>query len=185
LGGSGCGRTPKPTALRKLQGNPGKRPINVAAPAPAPGEPIMPAGLSAAAQAEWRAIVPELLTLGVLSVTDGKALAAYCHNFSRWMEAEEEIVRLGLVLEEAITIGEGETRIITGYKYKRNPAVTISNDAQKLMKSFLIEFGLTPASRSRVHANKKSDEESLEEKFFSQADATQTTAKTAPSKSVN
>jgi P27 family predicted phage terminase small subunit len=101
------------------------------------------------------------------------------------MEAEEEIVRLGLVLEEAITIGEGETRIITGYKYKRNPAVTISNDAQKLMKSFLIEFGLTPASRSRVHANKKSDEESLEEKFFSQADATQTTAKTAPSKSVN
>ena len=38
-----------------------------------------------------------------------------------------------------------------GTKYKRNPAVLISQDALKLMRSFLTEFGLTPSSRSRVH----------------------------------
>jgi P27 family predicted phage terminase small subunit len=192
LGGKGCGRRPKPIALRKLQGNPGKRPLNRDEPAPAPGEPPMPMGLSAAAQAEWRTIVAELLTLNVLSIVDGKALAAYCHNFSRWMEAEEEITRLGLIVEEPITKGQGEDAIIVGYKYKRNPGVTISNDAQKLMKSFLIEFGLTPASRSRLRIEKKADDDPFA-KFLAgkqpQVDpqpshATQT-ARPAPSKQVN
>jgi P27 family predicted phage terminase small subunit len=32
-----------------------------------------------------------------------------------------------------------------------SPAVAISQKAAQIMKSFLTEFGLTPASRSRVH----------------------------------
>jgi len=93
----------------------------------------MPAGLSAIAREEWRSVVPELLRLQVLSKIDGKALAAYCHSYARWRQAEAEIDRLGLIIDG-----------------KRNPAVAMSSDALKLMKSFLIEFGMTPAARTRL-----------------------------------
>jgi len=111
----------------------------------------MPAGLSEEAKAEWHSIVPELRTLGVLTTIDGKALAAYCHAFARWMEAEFEIRRVGIIVQEPIW---GVNNVLLGVKYKKNPAVTISESAMKLMKSFLVEFGMTPSSRSRVRIEK-------------------------------
>lgn len=91
----------------------------------------------------------------MLSLIDGKALAAYCHAYARWSQAEEEVDRLGLIISEGIYDKEGNE---LGTKYKRNPAVTISNDALKMMKSFLIEFGMTPAARSRLRVEKPADE---------------------------
>lgn len=156
----GSGRRPKPTALKKLQGNPGKRKLNAAEPKPQPGDPTVPKGLSPAAAAEWKSILPELRQLGVLSKIDGKALAAYCHAFARWMEAEVEIRRLGIVVMEPIFSGER----FLGCKYKKNPAVTISEGAMKIMKAFLVEFGMTPSSRSRVRIEKPAagDEDPLD-----------------------
>jgi P27 family predicted phage terminase small subunit len=112
--------------------------------------------------------VPELLRLGVLTVVDGKALAAYCHAFARWLQAEREIQRLGLVLRESVfgtfrdEDDEEEIPIVVGYKYKRNPAVAISNEALKLMKSFLVEFGMTPAARTRIRVEKPPEEDPFE-----------------------
>jgi P27 family predicted phage terminase small subunit len=147
----GSGRRPLPTAVKKARGNPGKRKLNDAEPKPDPGDPPMPKGLSQAAADEWRSIVPELRQMGVLTKVDGKALAAYCHAFARWMEAEAEIRRLGIVVMEPI-FGVGERFL--GCRYKKNPAVTISETAMKIMKAFLVEFGMTPSSRSRVRIEK-------------------------------
>jgi len=48
MGGKGSGgHNRKPTALKKLQGNPGKRKLNKNEPALVLGEPLMPLGLSA------------------------------------------------------------------------------------------------------------------------------------------
>lgn len=164
----GSGRRPLPTAVKKLRGNPGKRPLNAKEPAAPAGDPSMPKGLSAAAAREWKSILPELRQLGVLSRIDGKALAAYCHCFGRWMEAEQEVKRLGIVVEEPIVKFDresGEAEII-GYRYKKNPAVTISETAMKIMKSFLVEFGMTPSSRSRVHIEKPNPEADPLEEFL-------------------
>lgn len=157
------GRRPLPNAVKKLRGNPGKRKLNPAEPQPAQGEPVMPAGLSPLAQQEWRAILPDLTLLGVLARIDGKALAAYCMAWSRWMQAEAEVERLGLIIEEPI-IGrdqDGESYEI-GTRYKRNPAIGVGHEAMKIMKSFLIEFGMTPASRSRIRIEKPKEEDPLE-----------------------
>lgn len=150
----GSGRRPLPSNVKKLRGNPGKRKLNDAEPQPPAGEPDMPAGLCKIAAAEWKAIVPELAQLGVLTKIDGKALAAYCHAFARWMAAQEEVDRLGLVLDEPIMGGPPEDREVVGYKHKRNPAVSIEHEALKIMKSFLVEFGMTPSSRSRIRIEK-------------------------------
>jgi P27 family predicted phage terminase small subunit len=152
------GRRPLPTNVKKLRGNPGKRKLNDAEPKVETRPPEMPPDLPELAQTEWKAIVPLLLALKVLSEVDGKALAAYCFAYARWMQAESEIERLGIVVEEPILGGgQGEVRVVLGYRYKRNPAVGISHEALKLMKSFLIEFGLTPASRSRLKIEKAAE----------------------------
>lgn len=153
----GSGRRPLPSAVKKLRGNPGKRKVNKAEPKPKSSAPEMPAGLPPLAIAEWKAIVPMLAQLGVLTEIDGKALAAYCEYFAQWRQALDEVRERGITVEEPIVkFADGESEII-GYKYKRNPAVSIANDAAKLMKSFLVEFGLTPSSRGRLRIDAKPD----------------------------
>jgi P27 family predicted phage terminase small subunit len=152
----GSGRRPKPSALKKLQGNPGKRKLNHAEPKPAPGDPVMPRDLPLLARAEWKVIVPELRQMGVLAKIDAKALAAYCHAFARWMEAEKSVRQLGIIVMEPI-YGLGDQ--LLGVKYKKNPAVTISEAAVKIMKAFLVEFGMTPSSRSRIRVDKPQEAE--------------------------
>jgi P27 family predicted phage terminase small subunit len=143
--------------LRKLGGKAGHRAFNEREPQVAVEIPDMPSGLSKLAQKEWHAMIPMLQQVGMISRIDGKALAAYCHAYARWVEAESEVDRLGLIIAESIfSTKDGEE---IGVKYKRNPAVTISQDALKLMKSFLIEFGMTPASRSRLRVDKPEGEE--------------------------
>jgi P27 family predicted phage terminase small subunit len=149
-----AGRTPKPTALKLLQGNPGRRPINESEPKPEAGVPAMPDYLDAAAQAEWDRLIPILTKMRVLTVADGAELALYCQTHSRLLEAEEEITRLGVTLEEAITRdrGDGSDPKVIGYKYKKNPAVTVRTECIKMLRAFLSDFGLSPAARTRVHA---------------------------------
>jgi len=153
-----------PTGVKKLRGNPGKRPLNPDEPKPPAAEPKMPADLPALAQQEWKDIVPLLLKLNVLAEVDGKALAAYCYCFARWIQAEKEIADRGILIEEPIVRSDpdvGDDEII-GYKVKKNPAIPIVNEALRTMKAYLIEFGLTPAARSRMRIEKPKDADPLD-----------------------
>jgi P27 family predicted phage terminase small subunit len=101
---------------------------------------MCPGHLDKIAKKEWRRISGELIAVGLLTEVDRAALAAYCCAWSRWVAAEESIQTHGLVVKAP-----------SGFPIK-NPFVTISNAAMNMMRQFLIEFGLTPASRSRIHA---------------------------------
>ena len=58
------GRKPKPTALKRLEGNPGKRPLNALEPVP-PTVPLQcPRHLLPEAKKEWRVLVGPDLPLG-------------------------------------------------------------------------------------------------------------------------
>ena len=48
-----AGRKPKPTAVKKLEGNPGKRKLNTKEPVPAKGMPACPDWLMPEAKKEW------------------------------------------------------------------------------------------------------------------------------------
>lgn len=137
-GTSASGRRPKPTALKILEGNPGHRPLNQHEPQATPGEPVMPKGMSKEAKREWKRVVPQLLDMGVLSVIDASALEAYCEAYAEFKQADKLIQTEGLVYTTA------------GGLKKRHPAVAIRADAQKRMKAFLCEFGMSPSSRTRL-----------------------------------
>ena len=67
-----------PTVLKLMAGNPGKRPLNKREPQPRRTTPRCPAWLNKKAKTVWRRIVPELRDMGILTVVDGEALAAFC-----------------------------------------------------------------------------------------------------------
>ena len=155
----GSGRRPLPTAIRKLRGNPSDKPLNDAEPKPSPGRPERPRDLHGLARKEWDSTVPELEAMGVLARVDAKALAAYCREYANWIRAEKDCQKRGLILEEPIVTRDG---VQIGVRVKRNPAVQVANDALRLMKAFMIEFGMTPAARSRIRIEKPKQEDQLE-----------------------
>ena len=132
------GRKPKPTALRRHEGNPGKRGFNADEPVPPPGCPDCPPHLSRPAQEEWDRLGPELARMGVLTLADRAAFAAYCQAWARWVEAEERLKTLPAMV-----------RTPNGH-VQQNPWLAVANKQLELMGRYMTELGLTPASRSRI-----------------------------------
>lgn len=141
------GPKPKPTALKLLQGNPGKRGLNKNEPKPQRGAPDKPGWLTELASSEWDHIVPLLLNMGVLATADGAALANYCQSYARMIQAEAEIDRVGIVVEIPILNKEQD---VVGWKLRKNPAVTAALAEKKEMRAALGLFGLDPSSRTRL-----------------------------------
>src|SRR3954470_9706696 len=76
------GRRPKPTRLKVLTGNPGKRPLNTNEPEPEPAVPECPPELGPVAKREWDRLVNELSSLRLLTNLDRGALASYCGAYA-------------------------------------------------------------------------------------------------------
>lgn len=120
-----------------MAGNPGKRALNGSEPKFG-GVAKCPSHLDKVAKAEWRRVSSELEANGLLTAVDRAALAAYCSAYSRWTAAELKIQKHGLVIMTA-----------KGYPVQ-NPYVGIANTALDHMRKFASEFGMTPASRTRL-----------------------------------
>lgn len=131
------GRKPKPTALRVIEGNPSKRPLNPDEPNAGPvGEP--PEDLAGIALEKWREMA-RVWGL-VLTASDRDQLAEYCRLEAERVEAMEHIAEEGPV---AMTAGGAPVQ--SAWKI-------ILNKCREDMRKIAIEFGGTPASRSRVSA---------------------------------
>ncbi len=135
-----AGRKPKPTAVKILEGNPGKRKLNEHEPQPQRKAPPCPKWLEPEAKKEWRRLAKTLEAMGVLTEADMAAFAGYCQAYARWKEAEERITDRGLVI-----------RTPSGYP-QQVPYISIAQQYLKLMQQFAEQFGLTPAARSRIIA---------------------------------
>lgn len=68
-----AGRKPKPTAVKKLEGNPGKRKLNTKEPMPGNGMPDCPKWLLPEAKEEWNRLCKKLNQMGVLTDIDSNA----------------------------------------------------------------------------------------------------------------
>src|SRR3979409_359558 len=93
------GRRPKPTRLKTLAGNPGKRPLNEDEPRPEAAIPDCPAELRPMARKEWERLIVELCALRLLTHLDRAALAAYCGAYALWAEATEAIQKYGSLIK--------------------------------------------------------------------------------------
>jgi P27 family predicted phage terminase small subunit len=139
------GRRPKPTRMKVLTGNPGKRPLNVEEPRPEPCIPDCPPELGAAARQEWQRLTAELGALRILTTLDRAALAAYCNAYGLWAEAIEAIGKYGTMVKSP-----------SGYPIQ-SPYVSIANRQAEIMMRIAAEFGFTPASRGRISTSTRQE----------------------------
>lgn len=148
------GRPRKPTELKKLQGNPGKRPLPRNEPRPARDLPYCPAHLNDEAKREWKRIVHTLYDTGLLTKVDKAALAMYCQAWGRWVEAENQVAINGDVVKTK------QGNII------QNPYLSISNRAWDQLSKMIQQFGLSPAARARLTVQPEYEQLSLADLLF-------------------
>jgi len=181
-----AGRKAKPTALKLVTGNPGKRALNQNEPIPAPtaAPPIPPRHLTKAAKEEWARVCRELWLLGLLSTLDTSLLAAYCDSFATWVEArraldavKREENRVDRLIAKRIAAGEevqetnhsafgGLLTYTSNGNVIQNPLIGIMNKAKVDMIRFAAELGMTPAARSRINVSKADANADPAGKFF-------------------
>lgn len=136
-------RRPKPIEHRIGEGNRSRRPLPKA-PARVYGAPPPPRHFRGYALQAWRDFSKILRARGQLSKESGIALEALCACFAEWHELADDIRKHGRFQTVAVAS--------SGAKVERpRPAVAALRDADRRLKGWLIEFGLTDASRGKVH----------------------------------
>ena len=138
------GRKPKPTAIKKLEGNPGKRPLN--------DEDLKynvpigdcPEHLQGAAREEWERVIKATEGLNLFTALDRVSLEMYCQCYATWRECEDFIARKGYIYKNEKT---GLISVV--------PHVQISRDQVRNIMRLCEQFGFTPSSRSRILTSDK------------------------------
>ena len=132
----------KPTALKLLQGNAGKRPLPKNEPMPEPltadaKPPEELEGIPEAVKA-WNDILPRMVGMKVMTVADVPMLVMYCEAAADERNALEQMNIEGAVQETA-----------TGYK-QVSAWFTVRKDALARRMKILSLFGMTPSDRVKV-----------------------------------
>jgi P27 family predicted phage terminase small subunit len=139
------GRPPKPTALKVLEGNPGKRTLNGGEPKPPTREPKMPRNMLTEARRFWREHVPRLVALGVATEVDGPALAMMATHYALAERAAKQLKQDGLTTTDE----RGLTR--------KHPLLQVLRDNSTAFRSYAMQFGLTASARARLSVAEPED----------------------------
>ena len=137
------GRKPTPSHLRLVKGNPGKRAINRQEPKPRRERPSAPDHMSDKARETWGDVTGLLDRLGVLTEVDSVGLEMLCEAYADYLGARADLAAFGSNYYETIN----QTG---GVMHRAHPAVAVMQDADRRIRGWLAEFGLTPSARSRV-----------------------------------
>jgi P27 family predicted phage terminase small subunit len=96
--------------------------------------------LDKTAKAEWRRLVGELHSRGLVDGLNRDSLALYCTTLSRFRKALAEIGAHG----EILTTQDG--------KQYRSPWLLTAEESQRQLTKLANELGLSPAARDRLGA---------------------------------
>jgi P27 family predicted phage terminase small subunit len=139
------GPAPKPTAIKKAEGNPGKRKLNTQEPQPVPGAPECPDHLDAVAKKEWNRLSGILVAMKLLTEADYIALGNLCQAYSTMIDAQKHLNKGGILFKTP-----------NGY-IQQNPLLGIIRAQMNIVNGLVREFGLTPSSRTRITIEKEDD----------------------------
>lgn len=148
------GRTPKPTNLKLVQGNPGKRAINKNEPDPDLLNDLSPPSwLPAHARAVWLELAPKLRAARVLTVIDIEAFAMGCVSIADFRIASQkagaDLIKARLVENQEGDVVEAGEQI--------NPWKLVASMSLKQCHKIFEQFGMTPAARTRIAVQLQGD----------------------------
>ena len=130
-----------PTQLKMIRGTYREDRAPENEPQPKRVAPAPPRGLSKQARKVWTAYAEKLETLGVLTEIDGLAFTLLSIHYDIAWQASQ------------VVNDEGITDVDNNGGTRKHPALQILRDNSQMFLRFATEFGLTPASRSRINAS--------------------------------
>jgi P27 family predicted phage terminase small subunit len=142
-------RRPDPIEKRVGKGNTQRRPLPANAPARVPGTPAPPDWLQGHALTCWRKTAALLAARGQLSADSEISLLALCTTFDEWVTLAQDLRDHGRFQRVKTKAGAG-AKGKASYMERTRPAVAMFADCDRRLKGWLVEFGLTDASRGKV-----------------------------------
>ena len=146
-----------PTAVLKLHGSRAVEKRN-GEPTPPAGRPTCPAFLSKYGKTTWKSLVPMLDEMGVLSKIDGRTLARYCEEWSRWRDAAKFLQQNGSAY--SYTDNDGVTH------WKPYPQAREFIQLAESMLRIESHFGLTPSARASLKVRPTETVQDVASRFF-------------------
>lgn len=145
---SNAGRKKKPTQLKVLRGTAQKSRllVNEMDPDKYDSPPKAPDGLNDYGKAAWIQACTVLTDLEILTKVDHNMLFAYCMEWGKYLEFEDELRKEGRIIEIKKT----------GYKMP-HPLVALAKESLKSAQALAVQFGFTPSSRGRIAMPKQKD----------------------------
>ena len=137
---------PLPTKLKIFKGTDKKIRLNENEPEPLSDNIVMPEHLSKKAKKQWEKIVEQLTGAGIMTNLDQDALELYCEAYAKWADANDKLRTHGMVVKAP-----------SGYPIP-SPYLSIANKAFEQLRQMMIEFGMTPSSRTRIKAEPRKTE---------------------------
>lgn len=172
-----AGRPRKPSALKVLQGTDRPDRANPDEPIPPSGPVKPPPWLHGRGRTAWKWIAPLLEDMRVLTTADPHALALLCDAYAEYIECRQVVRKLGATYESRVV--RASTRRVAADDdqadgddfdaadwsviIRPRPEVKMASDAWRRVQRMLVEFGLTPSSRSKVKAGGTAEADPFEE----------------------
>jgi P27 family predicted phage terminase small subunit len=141
------GRKPKPTALKVIAGNPGKRALNPHEPQPRADLSTAPEWMTQRQRDTWTEVIA-LAPPGLLKDLDASVFAVWVVAYDLYQEASDKLARTGMLIKAPNT----------GVPMQ-SPYLAIVNRQAQIMMKAAAEMGFTPASRSRVIVKREAGKE--------------------------
>lgn len=151
-----AGRKRTPDHLKVVAGTDRPDRMNPDAPVPSEAVPEAPEWLSKRASEIFEQLVSITGGMGIASASDAAMLAMAASRLEE-VEICTALIEDGgrTFVSHAEYDSEGRA---TSQQIKGHPAVAQRSEAMRHAQSLLVEFGLSPAARSKVSATKKNDE---------------------------
>jgi P27 family predicted phage terminase small subunit len=119
--------------------------------------PNPPSYLGHFAKALWKKLAGEMVRAGILTTVDIPALEMLCASYEEYREARDAVY----------TTQQGKPRTLRKYMRGKNsqtmPEYNAMKNAFATYKSFMVEFGLSPASRNRIEVKPRKGEKDKDE----------------------
>ena len=138
------GPAPKPASIKKLEGNPGKRPLNNNDPFALAYEtvPKPPKSLMKDAKIAWKKMAPLLTAWGLLTPMTEDYFAEVCQWYARYQTTARKVTEGG---EEGVYKTQASE---SGYM-SQHPLIIQMNQYYDKWENGIKEFGMTPMSWAR------------------------------------
>lgn len=153
------GRRPVPTQIKKLRGNPGRRPLNALEPQSKRCKPVPPAYADELDKEIWNHYTTVLDDMDMLTEADYFTLVNLTNIEKQIILLQSDIKKEGFT----VTILKMDSLGNEIKEVKSNPKVTQLHRLYSTYVRYSVLFGLDPSSRVRLKTNKPKEKDALED----------------------